>query len=169
MAAGVLGLSKVTLMCPDGILVSDSTDGLTPSALEGFFVGWPTPPGAIRHLEILRASTYVSVAWADHHEVAGFIAAISDGTFAAYISLLEVRAHFQGRGIGTALTRRMLDRLSHCYMVDLICDEDVLAFYQRLGMSSYTGAIVRNPAALVSPTPSVDVSRKASPRKGASA
>jgi ribosomal protein S18 acetylase RimI-like enzyme len=140
-------------MRSDDIVLSDSTDGLTPAALEGFFVGWPTSPSATQHLEILQASTYVSVAWTEQDEVAGFIAAIGDGTFAAYISLLEVRAHFQGRGVGTALTRRMLARLSHCYMVDLICDHDLLPFYERVGMTRYTGAILRNPARLESPEP----------------
>jgi ribosomal protein S18 acetylase RimI-like enzyme len=136
-----------------GITLSDSTDGLTSSVLEGFFVGWPAPPSATRHLEILQASTYVSLAWTDQGEVAGFITAIGDGTFAAYISLLEVRAHLQRQGIGTALTQRMLARLSGCYMVDLICDKDLLPFYERLGMTSYTGAIVRNPAALAPQAP----------------
>lgn len=140
-------------MSPDNITFSDSTDRLSPSALDGFFVGWPAPPSLTRRLEILRASTYVSVAWTDHHEVAGFVAAISDGTFAAYISLLEVKTQLQRRGIGAALARRMLDRLSHCYMIDLICDRDVLPFYERLGMSRYTGAVVRNPAALASTQP----------------
>jgi ribosomal protein S18 acetylase RimI-like enzyme len=102
----------------------------------------------MRRLEILEASTYVSVAWADQDQLAGFIAAIGDGTFAAYISLLEVRAPFQRQGIGTALTQRMLARLSGYYMVDLICDQELLPFYERLGMTRYTGAIVRNPAAL---------------------
>jgi hypothetical protein len=57
------------------IMLSDSTDGLTPSALEGFFAGWPTPPDTTSHLAILEASTYVSVAWSDRGEVAGFITA----------------------------------------------------------------------------------------------
>lgn len=130
------------------VTLSDSTDGLTPSALEDFFVGWPTPPSMTRRLEILKASRYVSVAWSDQEQVAGFIAAIGDGTFAAYISLLEVRSPFQGLGIGTALTQRMLARLTGYYMVDLICDPDLLPFYERLGMIRYAGAIVRNPAAL---------------------
>ena len=125
-------------------------DRLSPSALEGFFVAWPAPPSPSRRLEILRSSTYVSVAWTDHDEVVGFIAAISDGVFAAYISLLEVKPELQGRGIGTALARRMLDRLSHGYMVDLICDPEVLPFYERLGMTRHTAAVVRNPAALAS-------------------
>jgi ribosomal protein S18 acetylase RimI-like enzyme len=132
------------------VTLSDSTDGLTPTALEGFFVGWPTPPSTARRLEILEASTYVSVAWTGKDQVAGFIAAIGDGTFAAYISLLEVCGPFQGQGIGTALTQRMLARLSGYYMVDLICDQDLLAFYERFGMTRYTGAVVRNPAALES-------------------
>jgi hypothetical protein len=42
----------------------------------------------------------------------------------------------------------MLARLSGYYMVDLICDPDLLPFSERFGMTRYTGAIVRNPAAL---------------------
>jgi ribosomal protein S18 acetylase RimI-like enzyme len=59
-----------------------------------------------------------------------------------------VRPQLQGRGIGSALARRMLERVGHCYMVDLICDPDVLGFYERLGMTRYTGAIIRNRLAL---------------------
>lgn len=140
-------------MCSDAVTFSDSTDGVTPLALEGFFAGWPTPPSTTRRLEILNASTYVSVAWTTHEQIAGFITAIADGTFAASISLLEVRPEVQGQGIGTALTQRMLARLSGYYMVDLICDPDLLPFYERLGMTRYTGAVLRNPAALLTPAP----------------
>jgi hypothetical protein len=31
-----------------------------------------------------------------------------------------------------------------CYMIDLICDEELLGFYESLGMNRYTGAIIRN-------------------------
>jgi hypothetical protein len=34
--------------------------------------------------------------------------------------------------------------LSDIYMIDLICDADVQSFYQRLGMTPYTGMIKRN-------------------------
>jgi predicted N-acetyltransferase YhbS len=51
---------------------------------------------------------------------------------------------YQGRGIGSELTRRMLATLSHLYMVDVICDEDVQPFYERLGMRRATGMLLRN-------------------------
>ncbi|HVQ89228.1 MAG TPA: GNAT family N-acetyltransferase, partial [Actinomycetes bacterium] len=84
----------------------------------------------------------------DDSKVVGFISAISDGVFSAYIPLLEVRAHARGRGIGLQLLRLMLDRLSQLYMVDLTCDPDMLGFYENLGMSAATGASLRRPNAL---------------------
>ena len=53
--------------------------------------------------------------------------------FAAYIPLLEVRTDRQHEGVGRALVERMLARLDRCYMVDVVCDENVIAFYEALG------------------------------------
>ena len=128
---------------PNDIAITDSVAGIEVSDLEGFFAGWPERPTARQHLAILQASAYVSVARLDH-EVVGFITAISDGIFAAYITLLEVRNDYKARGIGTALVQRMKAQVAHCYMVDLICDTDLLPFYERCGMTRYTGAVIRN-------------------------
>jgi hypothetical protein len=38
----------------------------------------------------------------------------------------------------------MRDELSHLYMIDLICDSELIPFYEKLGMSKSYGAIVRN-------------------------
>ncbi len=135
----------------DGIRVTDSAAGVGVADLEGFFAGWPAHPTPGQHLAIMQASAYVSVAWRADEEVVGFITAISDGMFAAYISLLEVRSAFRARGIGSALVDAMKRQVAHCYMVDLICDADLLAFYERRGMTRYTGAVIRNPDALRHP------------------
>jgi predicted N-acetyltransferase YhbS len=60
---------------------------------------------------------------------------------------LEVLPSWQGRGIGTELMRRMLDTLAGIYMVDLLCDEELQPYYERLGMRRATGMLVRNYAA----------------------
>ena len=74
----------------------------------------------------------------------GFITAISDSVLCAYIPLLEVLPDYQGRGIGQELTQRMLAKLDHLYMVDLLCDANLQPFYARLGMRAASGMLRRN-------------------------
>jgi hypothetical protein len=38
----------------------------------------------------------------------------------------------------------MLAKLRHLYMVDLVCDPEVQPFYERLGMRTVVGMVVRN-------------------------
>lgn len=126
------------------IAYTESLEGVGPAQLEGFFAGWPSPPSPERHLEILRGSAAVVLA-RDGERVVGFVTAVSDGVLSAYIPLLEVLPEFQGCGIGTELMRRMLDRLSGLYMIDLCCDATLQPFYARLGLRTWDrGMGVRN-------------------------
>ena len=77
-------------------------------------------------------------------KVIGFISAISDGVSYAYIPHLEVLPEWQGKGIGSDLVRRMVRKLKDLYMIDLICDQQVQRFYERLGFEKAPGMIVRN-------------------------
>jgi ribosomal protein S18 acetylase RimI-like enzyme len=127
------------------ITYTDSIAGIGPGALRGFFVGWPNPPAPETHLRILQGSDAVVLARDDATKaVVGFITAISDGVSCAYIPHLEVLPAYQGRGIGSELLRRMLERLRRLYMIDLLCDPDVQPFYERLGMRPATGMLIRN-------------------------
>ncbi len=113
----------------------DGIDGISASQLEGFFEGWPTPPSAETLLAILRRSFAVELALVPgSDEVVGFINALSDGILSAHIPLLEVRKEYRRRGIGSELARRMLRRLKHLYMIDLVCDPKLVPFYERLGL-----------------------------------
>ena len=76
--------------------------------------------------------------------VVGFVSAIGDGVLAAYLSCLEVLAPWQGQGIGSELVRRVLAELEPRYMVDLVCDEDLVPFYERLGLVPYRAMIRRD-------------------------
>lgn len=128
---------------------SESTDGIRPDMLAGFFVGWPAHPSPATHLRILRQSAHVVLALpADRARVIGFITAVSDGVLSACIPLLEVLPEYQRRGIGRELVRRMLERLRGKYMVDLVCDADVVPFYEKLGLRRMTAMSVRNRDAL---------------------
>ncbi len=122
-----------------------SADGIRASMLTGFFVGWPSPPDSATHLRILNGSSHVVLALDSAGErVVGFITALSDGVSAAYIPHLEVLPAFQGQGIGRELVTRMVEQLNGIYMIDLMCDDDVVPFYQKLGMGQATGMYFRN-------------------------
>lgn len=118
-------------------------EGITAARLGGFFVGWPNPPSPDTFLRLLQGSSRVALAL-DGGRVVGFITAISDEVLAAYIPLLEVLPEYQGRGIGRALVSDMLDQLAGFYMVDLICDENLRAFYERMGLKPGRGMLLRN-------------------------
>jgi ribosomal protein S18 acetylase RimI-like enzyme len=134
-------------MTDSSIEFTSSAADVSALMLHGFFVDWPHPPSPATHLELLRASFAVQLAIADDR-VVGFITAISDGMLSAYIPLLEVLPEYHGRGIGSELVRRMLDQLGHLYMVDVLCDDEVAPFYERIGgLQRAGGFIARNYAA----------------------
>ncbi len=125
----------------------DNADGVTSSQLQGFFEGWPDPPSPETHLRLLRQSTHVVLAIdSETGQVVGFITAVSDRVLVAYIPLLEVLPAYQGRGIGSQLVRRMLQRLEHLYMIDLVCDAELEPFYEGLGMRRMPAMVVRHQA-----------------------
>lgn len=110
----------------------DRIEDITQKQIEGFFVGWPSAPTTAKHLEILKGSTYKWLAIdKETGRVVGFINAIADGVLSAYIPLLEVLPAYKGKGIGGELVKKMLDTLADYYMVDLLCDEEVIPFYER--------------------------------------
>ena len=94
-------------------------------------------------MAILEGSDLVVLALSERCRVVGFVTAITDGVSCAYIPHLEVLPGWQGDGIGTELMRRMLTRLTRIRAVDLICDDDVRGFYERLGFKASRGMVIR--------------------------
>ena len=124
----------------------DAAD-VRPEQLRGFFVGWPVQPSPERHVQMLRGSSHVVLAY-EGDRVVGVVTAISDGVLSAYVPRLEVLPEYQGRGIGTELMRRLLAQLERLYMVDLACDEELVPFYERLGLRRWDAAMgLRRPQA----------------------
>ena len=96
------------------------------------------------HLKILEhASEVVLTVDESANKIVGFVTAITDGVMCAYIPLLEVLPEYRGRGIGTELMRRMMQKLDDLYMTDLLCDERMVSFYTRFGMRKATGMMIR--------------------------
>ena len=127
------------------MIYQESLDGISPEMLQGFFVDWPNPPNPQTHFKLLRNSDIVVLAIDDQgNRVVGFITAISDGVLSAYIPFLEVLPEYQNKGIGKELVKRMLKELDELYMVDLMCDEDLQSYYEKLCMLKASGMIKRN-------------------------
>jgi ribosomal protein S18 acetylase RimI-like enzyme len=126
-----------------------STAGnLSPKQLRGFFVGWPSPPSPETHLKLLEQSDLIELGIdTKSGQVVGFLTAITDGVLAAYLPLLEVLPEYQHRGIGSELVRRIVERLSRLYMIDLFCDPELEPFYSRFGLVRGGGMMRRNYAA----------------------
>jgi ribosomal protein S18 acetylase RimI-like enzyme len=123
----------------------ESAEDIQADHLQGFFVGWPSPPSPTTHLKLLQNSDFVVLAVeTESQRVVGFITAISDHVLSAYIPLLEVLPDYQRQGIGRELVRRLLARLEHLYMIDLLCDVDVQPFYEALGMQRTQGMLLRH-------------------------
>ena len=125
------------------ITFSYNVDKISIEQLDGFFVGWPNPPNNEIFLKLLLGSYKVIVAL-DNEKVIGFITCVSDGVLSAYIPLLEVLPEYHSRGIGKKLISRMKDELSHLYMIDVLCDEELISYYEKQGFTKASGAIIRN-------------------------
>jgi GNAT superfamily N-acetyltransferase len=126
------------------VTAAPGAEGLSADDLAGFFVGWPDPPSIDGRLEILRRADEVVVCRTAAGDVVGFATAITDRRFAAYIPLVEVLPAHQGHGIGSAMVTALLERLRGCYMIDLVCDDDVVPFYERLGGTRLAAMAWRN-------------------------
>lgn len=127
------------------IAYSDNINNINPEMLKGFFEGWVRCPSPEKHFEILKNSDYIIIAVDENtRKVVGFINAVSDKVLSAFIPLLEVLPRYQQLGIASELVKRMFEKLKDFYMIDLVCDENLQSFYERLGMEKHTAMIKRN-------------------------
>jgi len=79
---------------------------------------------------------YLRVACYDGEELVGFLAVVSNGVTDAYIQDVMVHPSRQGKGIGTALMDRAIERLKadRIYMISVIYGEEELRpFYEKFG------------------------------------
>jgi ribosomal protein S18 acetylase RimI-like enzyme len=93
----------------------------------------------------ILSSSYRTVLAFDGGHLIGLITAISDGVASAHITFLEVLASYRRRGIGSELVTRMLSELADLYAVDVMCDADLVSFYERFGLTPLVGMARRVP------------------------
>lgn len=64
---------------------------------------------------------------------------IHRGGLVAHVEDVAVDANYQGQGIGCSLVGRCIDeaRQRSCYKVILNCDDELIAFYEKLGFRQF--------------------------------
>jgi GNAT superfamily N-acetyltransferase len=129
---------------PPRLRYTTSTEGIRPSELRGFFVGWPDPPSPEMHRRLLAGSDEVVLAIDDEAgRVVGFITALTDRVISAYVPLLEVLPEYQKEGIAKELMERLLAKLGDLYMIDVVTDKELEQFYERFGFKRTTAMSIR--------------------------
>ena len=95
-------------------------------------VGWSSAdkPDAL-HKGLLASHSLIT-AW-DDETLVGLGNAISDGHLVVYFPHMVVRPDYQGRGIGTQLMTRMMERYRGFHQQALIADGRAIDFYKKLG------------------------------------
>ena len=122
----------------------DSLEGLMDYQLTGFCDGWKKPLSEEQLRELIANSAHkVIAADMEARRIVGIITALSDKVNWAFIPYLEVIPSYQKRGIGSELLRRMLEKLAPINCVDLTCNEDMQAFYEKFGMLKSVGMVLR--------------------------
>ncbi|GCF09807.1 GNAT family N-acetyltransferase [Dictyobacter arantiisoli] len=122
----------------------DTPVTILPHQLQGFFIGWSQPPTPEKHHEVLRKSDYCILALDENNRVVGFITAITDHVLTAYVNFLEVLPEHQNQGIGVQLVQRLLEKLHGIYAVDIICDPELIPYFESIGFTRAVGVVQRN-------------------------
>lgn len=71
-------------------------------------------------------------AWAGD-ELVGFVRAVSDGEFHAYIEDVVVHPNYRRRGIARHMLTRLIEVLKHIETISLFCAPELVALYEQAG------------------------------------
>lgn len=125
------------------IFYTDNIEEIKPSYLEGFFEDWKSHPDKQVHYKILQNSYQIWLAIREKKCV-GFINALSDGIFYAYIPFIEVLPEYRNKGIGSILLNKMKSSLVDMYAIDIVCDDDLVPYYKNHKFKKVNGMVIRN-------------------------
>lgn len=125
------------------ITYSSDVSQILISSVSGFHKDWALEVTPEKLVSMWQGSEYVLLA-VKEDRVIGYLAVIGDGQLFAFITSIEVLEEFRDQGIGTELLRRTFEHYQDRYALDLLCDESVVPFYEKLGMTRVVGMCRRN-------------------------
>ena len=94
--------------------------------------GWSSAEKPEQLYKALVASHSLISAW-DDARLVGLGNAISDGHLVVYYPHLIVHPEFQGRGVGSEIMRRLMQRYNGFHQQMLVADGRTLDFYRKCG------------------------------------
>ncbi len=108
--------------------------------LEGWWDDSPDNPDLVARIV---AGSHCFMVVIDGDEVIGMGRAISDRASDAYIQDVTVKTAYRGRGIGTQIIARLIDRLHRdgLYWIGLIAERNSHPFYERLGFNKMPNSV----------------------------
>jgi predicted GNAT family N-acyltransferase len=115
----------------------------TEQLLELYADVWWTKSRTIVDVEAMLASTPVTIGLVDNpkHRLAAFARVLTDDVYFAMILDVIVDARYRGTGLGRALMDAVLahPRVSGVKSVELVCQPDLIAFYEKWGFTDDVG------------------------------
>jgi ribosomal protein S18 acetylase RimI-like enzyme len=94
--------------------------------------GWSSAEKPAQLQQALVASHSLISAW-DNARLVGLGNAISDGHLVVYYPHLIVHPEYQGRGVGSEIMRRLMQRYNGFHQQMLVADGRALDFYRKCG------------------------------------
>lgn len=88
-------------------------------------------------LQTMLDKTLVCLGVWDGDRLIGFARAITDDISRAYVEDVIVDSAYRGQGIGSEITRRLLERLAHVEEITLNCGDHLIPFYERFGFEIF--------------------------------
>jgi GNAT superfamily N-acetyltransferase len=123
----------------------DFSESIGEADLEGLLSHWDfTPPAGTLRKMLQGSSIAILAREPGSSRVLGYTAALTDQVACGYISALEVRPEYRKQGIGTALLRRVAERLD-VPGIHLSCAQAMIPFYEAAGFKQVVGMAKRRP------------------------
>ncbi len=93
---------------------------------------WPEPARDEPSISRMLAGGPAAGAW-QQDELVGFVRAVTDGVFRAYIEDMVVAAGVRGQGVGARLLERLHQELAGIDVISLFCHRELDGFYEATG------------------------------------
>lgn len=104
--------------------------------------GIARPTGDIQRIERMFANANLVVSAWDEGVLVGICRALTDFSYACYVSDLAVANTYQKRGVGMRLIREVQDAVGEEVSIVLISNPNAVSYYPRIGFSKSETAFV---------------------------